>query len=397
MSRVFTIPTVLRALPADMLRRFFEALGHDQLGVAWERLRKRDPKPLLAAIQRLAPERVDEIESALHAVFDLACDTGIAAIRESEACFEEPSALAALPEGATPYHQAMAAWLANPEVISRAARIHQVESLTWWRKRRDLGPLAPDFSDESLRRFEGELSALLLAEEGRGRVCTAEAMARKGTDYVFAHADDYAQSVTTHDAERRLVPRTVRHTFPIVFAVNRAGGTLETFAKLPARTKPKVEALFAGRVLGVPELPSWPRRPTYRLDHLKPLGFALDTDPADRVRADITQMRFRYNGPKRQLVLKGDPEWPGDTRKFLEEALNPERVPLTSLELTMVTITFEFADEAEPKSLALDVAVPTSSGLRNLPPNRMELVQKCLRRWGIDADEPDGGGLAEAG
>jgi hypothetical protein len=288
----------------------------------------------------------------------------------------------------------MAAWLANRAVIDRAVRIHQVENLTWWRKRRDLPQLAPDFSSEALCRFEQELSALLLAEEGRGRVCTAETMSRKGTEYVLVHADDYAQNVTTHDKQRQLVPHTIRQTFPLIFAVNVGEGTLESFAKLPARTKPKVEALFARLLLGVTELPKWPKRPTYKLDQLKTREFVLEPGVGDPVRADIIQMRFRYTNSQRQLILKGDPAWPGDTRHFLDQALNQDQVPLSSLELMMVTLAFEFTDGCEPRSLTLDVAQPTSSGLRHLPPNRMDLVQKCIRMWGIDADEPADGNLA---
>ncbi|MBP3954846.1 hypothetical protein J8F10_06060 [Gemmata sp. G18] len=393
MSRVFSIPTVLRMVPHDLLRRFFERLGHTDLPIPWAQLKKRDPRPVLAAVQGLEAAQVDAIEAALHTVFDLACDTGLAAIRESAEFDDGPAPLADVPDDATLYHHAMAAWVANPDVIGRAMRIHQVERLTWWRKRRDLPPGALDGSRGALDRFARELSALLLLSEGRGRNCTVEHMTRKGTEYVFAHPDDFAQNVTAHTRDGELVPRTFRHTFPIIFAFHPGEGTLETFAKLPSKTKPKVEALFAQQFLGVEHLPRWPRRPTYHLDQLKPRAFDLDTDPADRVRAEVRHMRLRYPNSQRQLSFTGDPGFPRDTHSLLDDALNQDRVPLTDLELTMVTLEFVFLDGSDPPAVSLDVACPSSCSLRNLPPNRAELVQKYLRRWGIDAD----GDVAAAG
>jgi hypothetical protein len=397
LSRVFSIPTILRLIPNNLLRQFFQTLGHTNLTIPWDKLGKRDPKPILRAIQTLPPLEIDQIEAELHTIFDLASDTGIAAIREAGSWVEGPSLLAGLPEDATPYQQAMTAWLANREVISDALRIHQVENLTWWRKRNDLPPCGLDNSRDALNQFEKSLSALLLTEEGRGRVCTVETMNRKGIEYVFAYPDDYAHKVTAHDIKGQLVPRTIRQTFPIIFAFSPTNRTLETFAKLPSKTKPKVEALFAKSLLGVNELRPWPKRPTYQLNHLKDRTYTLDTDPSDCIRAQISQMRLKCNNSDRQMIFTGDLRWAEDTHNLIDDALNQDRVPLSSVDLTMVRLEIEFLDGAEPRSLTLDVACPGSCNLRNLPPNRIDVVQKYLRRWRIEDDRPADGDMAAAG
>lgn len=392
MSRVFSIPTALRVLPNDLLRRFFAKLDHADLDVNWDALGKHDPKPIMKAILGLEQAQFDRIEAALHTLFNLACDTGIAAIRESGELTDGPPPLAEIPEGATTYHQAVAAWIANPDAITRAVRIHQVENLTWWRKRKDLPRRAPDLSEERLEQFRKDLSDLLLTAEGRGRHCSVEQMTRKGIEYVFAHPDDFAQSATVHD-RGVLVPRTFRHTFPIVFAFDPAEGTLETFAKVPSKTKPKVEALFARALLGVPKLPDWPKRPAYQLNHLKPRSFTFESDPADNFSVEVRLMRFKYVSNQRQMTFEGDPQWTRDTHNLIDAALNQDRVPLSSLNLTLVRLDFTFSDGREPNELSLDISSSGSCNLRNLPPHRADMIQKYLRRWGIDAD----GSLAAAG
>jgi hypothetical protein len=232
-----------------------------------------------------------------------------------------------------------------------------------------------------------------LAAEGRGRNCTVEHLTRKGTDYVFAHPDDFAQHATAHNQEGVLGPRTYRHTFPIVFAFHPTEGTLETFAKVPSKTKPKIEALFAQVILSGTELPKWPKRPTYHLNQLKPRAFTLETDASDNVKVEIRLMRFREVSTKRQMSFEGDPDWPRDTYNLIDTALNQDRVPLSALDLTMVRLEFTFSDGIEPKELTLDISCPSSCNLRNLPPHRADMIQKYLQRWGIDAD----GHLAAAG
>jgi hypothetical protein len=120
MSRAFSIPTVLRMVPNCLLKEFFQRLGHGDLGVAWERLGEREIEPIVQALNALAPAQFDNVEAALHNVFDLACETGIAAIIEAGVLAGDPDLPAAMPQEGGPYHKAMWAWLNRAEVVNRA-------------------------------------------------------------------------------------------------------------------------------------------------------------------------------------------------------------------------------------------------------------------------------------
>jgi len=242
------------------------------------------------------------------------------------------------------------------------------------------------------------VSAILLAEQGRGRACTVEALPRRDTVYLFAHPDDFVQAATAHGPDGRLAPVTFRRTFPVVFAFRPAAGSLELFARVPARVKPRLEAAFADAALGFP-LGDWRPPPAYELNGLKAADLALPTDPADGVTVHVRQLRLSLRNSNRQITLKADPAWPGDMRRMVAEVLDRERVPLTAVSVTLATFCFEFAAAGERRAGAVtfDVAFPNSCGLRNQPADRVELVAKYLRRWGIDVSESVGAGLGAAG
>jgi hypothetical protein len=371
-------------VPNRLLRQFLERLGHAGLDVPWDGLRERNIDPIVRALGTLTPTQFDAVEGALRTVYDLACDTGVAAILEAGELSGDPDLHAAMPQKAGLYERAMWAWLNRPAVVDRAALIHQVEHVTWWRRRDDLPRHDPDTSAEALDRLARGLSDLLVREQGRGWACTVEALARRGTVYYFASPDDFVQNVTTHDDDGRLTPRAFRPTFPVVFAFCPADGSLELFARLSARLKPQVEAAFARAVLGS-ELGEWRPDACYEINGLKDRGFSLATDPEDEVLAHVRQMRLSLKNSNRQITLKADPDWPGDMHVMLDEVLDRERVPLSAVNVTLATFCFEFLarDGRRPGSVTFDVAYPNSCGLRNQPADRVETITKYLRRWGI--------------
>jgi hypothetical protein len=398
MSRVFSIPTVLRMVPNHLLRQFFEQLGHAGLDIPWDDLGERDIAPIVSALSTLTSTQFDTVEGALRTIYDLACDTGIAAIFEAGELAGDPDLRAAMPEEAGLYERAMWAWLNRGEIVDRAALIHRVENMTWWRRRDDLPAVPPDQSPEARDRLARGLSDLLVREQGRGRICTVDVFTRRGTVYFFAYPDDFVQNVTAHDDDRQLAPRTFRSTFSVVFAFCPADGSLELFARLPPRIKVLTEGVFAQSVLDY-NLGEWRPDPSYELNGLKGSGFSPATDPEDGVTVHVRQMRLSLKNSHRTITLKADPDRPGDIFRMLDEVLDKEQVPLSSVNVTLVTFCFEFdgRDGRRAGSVTFDVAFPSSCSLRNQPADRIEIVMKCLRRWGIYAARPTGPTVAAAG
>jgi hypothetical protein len=225
MSRVFSAALVLRQTSHVLTRQLLARLGHPDLPVPWDGLPERDVDPVLAAVRALPRPAQDEVEGALRTVFDLACGTGVAAIREAAASLGEDALPPDAPADGGVYDLAAWAWIHRPRAVEVAGLFHQVDHLSWWRRRDDLSRKEPDASPAALARLGAELSALLEAEQGRGRHCTVEPLARGPTRYFFAYPDDYVQNVTAHDDGGRLTPRTFRRTFAVVFALDPAAGS----------------------------------------------------------------------------------------------------------------------------------------------------------------------------
>jgi len=172
----------------------------------------------------------------------------------------------------------------------------------------------------------------------------------------------------------------------VVFAYDREDGSLETFAKLPKRLKERLEAIFARAILhwnlGIHELDA-----AYELNQLKDPSFDLCPDPVDGVRVRIRKMRLSAKHCGRRLHVEVDDDDPDDNiHETIKDCVNLEVVPLTEWNVTQVTFCFEFLplEGRKPGRQSFDVTYPRSCSLRNARPERVELIQKYLKRWGVD-------------
>jgi hypothetical protein len=292
----------------------------------------------------------------------------------------------------------MWAWIHKPDAVIRAAAIHQVDRLSWWRRRTDLPRKEPDRSEPTLHALGQRLSELLMTEEGRGRFCSVEVLERRGSVCYLAYPDDFVQNFSEHDAEGQLAVRTYRPTFTVAFAFTPSDGSLELCAKVPLRLRPRVESIFAETVLGI-ELPDWNPTSAYNLNRLKEPSFVLVTDPADNLIVHVRHIRLSLKNSKRRIGLDADPDRQEDVFRMLVECLNREHVPLAAVNVTKATFCFEFppVDGRRAGSATFDVIYPSNCNLRHQPAWRVELITKYLRRWGIHASQPTDPDYRKAG
>jgi len=372
-------------VPNVLLQEFFVDLGHGEFDPRWPELKEREIDPILAYFDELPLKQLNEIESALRSVFDLACESGFDALLEAGPHCDQPDLGLLVPEEYSVYGKAMWAWLNHRNVFEKAQIIYQVDHMAWWRKRNDLPKSDPDVSPVAKAKLEKAISTLLRSQ-GRGKDCTVETMRRGSVDYFFAYPDDFVQNVVVHDQEGKLAPEAFRQTMLVVFAYDREDGSLETFAKLPKRLKERLEAIFARAILhwnlGIHELDA-----AYELNQLKDPSFDLCPDPVDGVRVRIRKMRLSAKHCGRRLHVEVDDDDPDDNiHETIKDCVNLEVVPLTEWNVTQVTFCFEFLplEGRKPGRQSFDVTYPRSCSLRNARPERVELIQKYLKRWGVD-------------
>lgn len=384
MTRQFSIPTVLRMVPNGLLEACFLELGHGEFDPHWGDLKKREIDPLLDYLGELPLDQLNAIESVFRSVFELGCPTGFDALIEAGPHCGVSDLAALVPGGLCPYGLSMWAWLNHRNVFEKAQIIYQVEQLSWWRKRNDLPQVDPDQSPEAREQLETAISSLLKSQ-GRGKDCTVETFTRGNVDHYFAYPDDFVQNVMVHDGGK-LAPEAFRQTMLIVFAYDRTEGTLETFAKLPKPMKERLEGIFAAAILHW-ELGTHEPDAAYELNQLKDVTFKLKTDAEDRVRVRIHKKRLSAKHSGRRVHVEIDDEDPDDNiHKAIAECINLDEMPLSEWNVTQVTFCFEFLPHGDrkPGQQSFDVTFPRSCSLRNARPERVELIQKYLKRWKID-------------
>ena len=384
MPRQFSLPTVLRMVPNALIRECFEVLGHTEFDPRWADLRRTEIDPILDYFDEVPAAQLDEIESVLHSVYDLSCPSGFDALVEAGLHCGVSDLTSLVPDDLCVYGRAMWTWLHYRPVFEKAQVIHQVANLSWWRKRNDLPSNEPDSSPEATEKLERDISTLLRSQ-GRGKDCTVETMSRGDVDYFFAYPDDFVRNVMVHDENSRLSVEAFRQTLMIVFAYNREDGSLETFAKLPKPIKERLEVIFADAILHWELGPHEPDA-AYEMNQLKDAWFDLTPDPEDCLRVHIRRIRLssKYCGRRVTVGIGNDPD--DDIHKAIRECLNLQGTPLSEWNATQVTFCFEFLpkDGRKPGKHSFEVTYPRSCSLRNARPERVELIQKYLKRWKID-------------
>jgi len=384
MTRSFSIPTVLRMVPNRLLQEFFVKLGHADFDPHWRELREREIDPILDYLSELPRGRMDEFESGLRNVSDLASESGFNAMLEAGPLCGVTSLGSLVPEDLGPWGRAMWVWLHHRAVFEKALMIDRVEHMPSWRKRNDVPRIDPDTSPDAIAKLERDISTLLQSQ-GRGRDCTVEVMQRGGVTYVLAHPDDCLRNFLAHDEDGKLSPASFRQTLHVVFAYDREEGSLETFAKFTKPIKEQLEVIFADAILHW-ELGKYDPEAAYELDQLKDPSFDLTPDPGDQLRISIRKMRLSATNSGRRLLVEVGDDPRDDIHRAIEECINLEGVPLSEWHVTQVTFCFEFLplDGRVPGRLSFDVGFPRSCNLRNARPERVELIQKYLKRWRID-------------
>lgn len=388
MARHFSIPSVLRMVPNELLHRFFVQLPHPCYGINWNRLGERQAERLVNLF-RLWPDAAREfVEGVLRNVFDLACESGQQALREAAAELGLEKKIANGISYGTHYQRAMWAWLEAPEVFEKALVYHQIESRHGWRKRDDLPHVPPRTDPHALDSLGRDISRLLMKEQGRGKHCTVEYFQRdNGTDYFCCYPDDFLRTVTLHDDDGLLTTRSVRQTFEIVFAYHQPTGTLETSAVLPTKLKAPLEAAFAWMILDTEVGQRIPRQ-VYHLDRLKDRDFRLETIPTDEVHVELKRLRLDLADRSRRIILESRDGESHDVLRMVNECLNDEEVPLDEVTITSATLRFLFRKTSRRRSgsMTIDVSAPNTCNLRSQPAERAEVAQRHLRMWRIARD-----------
>jgi hypothetical protein len=384
-ARHFNPHAVLRHLPVELVREY---CGRENipLPAGW------DPPPAaaspLAAARRPRPDFAPRFEEVLLHAHQLGTRQGVAQLHD-EAAFRNEPIPALDPEYG---HQAVALWC----MIHRGAAFHAVRIIDsaerlpnrYWHRTSGLPPGPPDCSPAARQRLRNAVSEYFGREEGRGQVASVEHYVRGGREHYFVcYCDDYTQTFTTHDANRRLARAPLRGTFEVVFAFDADDGVLDTYAPVKRAARLDLHDQFLSVALPTPPAEIAAAGPEYQLDRLLDRSRPLVTDPADGV-TEVRVVAVTVAPPRsgRRLELRGDPNaGPLDALDALDEYFSADERSHPDLHLTAATFAVKYRRPTDDRvrSLTFRVSYPDTCTLKNEPDDRRRLGERLLRLWGI--------------
>ncbi len=198
MSRHYSTKDFFRQMPNVLLARYFQRRG---LFDDFDFLAMKEGKPdaLFTAWLGLPDGRRNEMEAEFRDISAMCCEKGSLAIID-EARWqlgETPEAFSPFVEmlSALPNHfeRAMVTFLDHQNFWKGATRFYHADTLSNWRKRKNMLHQAAAVDGDSLQHLADLIRNYFHHTEGRGKNCVVEPFRRGDLDYFFAYPADHSQ------------------------------------------------------------------------------------------------------------------------------------------------------------------------------------------------------------
>lgn len=391
MAGQYTVLKVLKCLSPPLLRDYLERRAKlpDLASMAEE---ARDSAKVWKIIPR---EKAQAVEADLRDVFDLADEKGIACLLD-EAAFHGVDLKARFDGVEGLENRALVALLEHPSIFSVASLIRQADGLRGNSWARWAGfPTVSHVTAEMAEAIANDVGALFMKKEGRGLPCEAQRYLRHEThEYLFLFPADHARASLVYDESGKLLSRTSREAFEVVFVYDSAGGTLALWAKVDSRTKKKLRSVFSTVVFGQ-DIEALDQAATaYHLDALSRENAVFATDPADGiVQVIIKRIGLVPIGRYEKIIL----EAAGEGHDQAVASLIKRHLKGSPSSFFVQEVSLQFLLDARPglrrqPQFTFDVHASGYSNLKSKPDRYRRLGEKYLERWGIDrAREKDAG------
>ena len=273
MDKNYSTKHFFRQMPNALLARYFQ--GHDIFGdLDFTTMKDKNRDDLFAAWLALPVEKRNMMDAEFLSIFDMSCEKGFRAIiDEAPYHFKETpddiapfvEMLSALPSH---YERAMVTFLDHKTFWKGATRLYHADSLSYWRKRKNLPHQKAAVDDASILQLADLIRNYFHHTEGRGNHCAVEVYRRSDMDYYFAFPEDYSQQ-SSEWVEGEFKPRPHNPAFEIVYIYSQKEGSLDLNFRGNKKAIEPLQAMFATAILKLPELPPDPK--DTRVYELKPL------------------------------------------------------------------------------------------------------------------------------
>ncbi len=261
MARHYTNKDFFRQMPNALLARYFQ--GRELFGdLDFSAMKEGKPDELFAAWLTLTEAQRNAMDAEFRDIFDMSCEKGFRAIiDEAEYQMDEDEytawveKLSALPGH---YERAMATFLDHKNFWKGATRLYHADSLSYWRKRKNLSHQPAAVDDASIQQLAGLIRTYFHHTEGRGNNCVVEPYRRGELDYFFAFPEDYSQQASEW-VNGEFKPRPHNPAFEVIFVYSKKDGSLDLHFRGSYKAIEPLQSMFATAILKLDELPPDPK------------------------------------------------------------------------------------------------------------------------------------------
>lgn len=261
MARHYTNRDFFRQMPNALLARYFQ--GRGLFGdLDFSAMKEGKPDELFAAWLGLPEAQRNAMDAEFRGIFDMSCEKGFRAIiDEAEYHMGEEEftvwveKLSALPSH---YERAMLVFLDHNTCWKGATRFYHADTLSYWRKRKNLPHQQAAVDDASIQQLAGRIRTYFHHTEGRGNNCVVEPFRRGDLDYFFAYPEDYSQQ-SSEWVNGEFAHRPHNPAFEVIFVYSKKEGSLDLHFRGSHKAIEPLQEMFTTAILKLDELPPDPK------------------------------------------------------------------------------------------------------------------------------------------
>ena len=399
MARHYSTKDFFRQMPNALLARYFAGRGvFGELDFA--AMSETRHKELFDAWLALPDAPRNTMDAEFHDIFEMSCEKGFLAIVDEATWHRvqdtDPNAaivfaekLSALSALANHFERAMVTYLDHNEFWRGAMHFHHADTLSHWRKRKNLPHKVAAVDPASIETLEKNIRTYFHHTEGRGNNCVVEPFRRGDRDYFFAYPEDYSQqSPEWVSGEFNIRPHNP--AFEVVFVYSQSEGTLDLNYRGAYKAIVPLQAMFAASILKLQELPEDPKDSrVYDLGPLKQPNFEFTYDLDSGIQSVVVKkLRLSSRATKGERIsLEADTSQDPKAVYALLERVQVA-MPTAQYSVTQVDLAVSMVVEADrpAKTVNIRITYPNSCSLKY---DELGLkLRDMLSASGIEPSEP---------
>ena len=395
MARQYSTKNFFRQMPNALLARYFERRGLFG-NIDFATMKEGKPDELFTAWLTLPDSQRNEMDAEFRDIFEMSCEKGFRAIID-EASWqirEDPDALTSFVEMLSAlsnhYERAMIAFLDHNSFWKGATRFYHADTLSYWRKRKNLSHRTAAVDEDSLQHLATLIRHYFHQTEGRGNNCVVEPFRRGELDYYFAYPEDYSQqSIEWVNGEFDRRPHNP--AFEVIYVYSQKEGSLDLNFRGSYKAIESLQGMFATAILKLDKLPPDPKdKRIYDLSPLLQRGFDFTYDPGSGIE-EVAVKKLRLSSRVKKgdrITLEADTSEDRDAVYALLDQIG-KAVPLNMYNLTQADLAVSIVvDPDKPvKRTTIRITYPNSCSLKY---DELGLkLRTMLESSGIEPKEPE--------